>query len=91
MATAFRTRHRRRRSCGDCAFWRANAIEGGLDPVNFNDQPRAWWRRAGRCARHAPLPLTSPGVRLVWPATHTSDACGEGVPRTPAPPGKPAA
>jgi hypothetical protein len=70
--------------CGDCLYWRQNQPEGGLEPVDFNDQPRAWWRHAGRCTRHAPLPLANPGARLVWPATHMSDACGEGAPSVPA-------
>ena len=72
--------------CSDCAYWMQGNQDGGLDPVDLNEQPRAWWRRAGRCVRHAPLPLASPGTRLVWPATHASDACGEGTPRGPAPP-----
>lgn len=73
-------------SCQDCVFWVQGGGEGGLDPVDMNDQPRGWWRRAGRCVRHAPVPLASPGARLVWPATHASDACGEGLPRGPVPP-----
>jgi hypothetical protein len=73
-------------TCGDCAYWMRGNEDGGLEPMNFNDQPRAWWRRAGRCVRHAPLPLADPGTRLVWPATHASDACGEGTPRGPTPP-----
>ncbi|MDA8253438.1 MAG: hypothetical protein M0Z28_30285 [Rhodospirillales bacterium] len=73
-------------ACQECAYWMQGAADGGLEPVDFNDQPRAWWRRAGRCVRHSPLPLTSPGARLVWPATHASDGCGEGAPRGPAPP-----
>jgi hypothetical protein len=73
-------------TCAECAYWMLGPAEGGLDPVDFNDQPRQWWRRAGRCVRHAPLPLASPGARLVWPATHASDACGEGAPRGPVPP-----
>lgn len=73
-------------TCADCGYWMQGAIQIGLDPTDFNEQPRAWWRRAGRCVRHAPLPLTNPGTRLVWPATHASDACGEGAPRGPVAP-----
>ncbi len=72
--------------CGDCHYWMQGNVQRGLEPVNFNDQPRAWWRRAGRCTRHAPLPLATPGARLVWPATHASDACGEGASRGTTPP-----
>ena len=71
--------------CGDCAHWRPGRLESGLEPADLNEQPRAWWRKAGRCTRHAPLPLTSPGVRLVWAASHATDACGEGKPRNPKP------
>lgn len=67
--------------CADCAFWMPSIPEGGLQPVDFNDQPRAWWRHAGRCVRHAPSPQAAPGVRLMWPATHGSDSCGQGAPR----------
>ena len=65
--------------CADCAFWWQAPSGAGLDPIDMNDQPRAWWRSAGRCTRHAPMPTTNPGTRLVWPATHSSDACGEGL------------
>lgn len=64
-------------TCADCVYW----IQGfsGLDPTDMNDQPRGWWLRSGRCTRHAPVPMVNPGTRLVWPATHASSACGEGV------------
>lgn len=69
-------------TCGDCTFWLQARSGAGLDPADLNDQPRAWWRRAGRCSRHSPVPMASPGNRLVWPSTHASDACGEAGPRT---------
>ena len=69
-------------ACDTCALWvQGAAVAGGLEPVDYNDQPRAWWHRAGRCMRHAPVPLASPGVRMVWPATHATDGCGEAAAR----------
>ena len=73
-------------ACASCAYWMPSIAYGGLEPVDYNDQPRVWWRHAGRCVRHAPGPLTAPGLRLVWPATHEGDSCGEGAhgaPRSP--------
>lgn len=72
--------------CAECAYWVPSTRDGGVAPVDFNDRVRAWWHRAGRCVRHAPGPLAAPGARLVWPATHGSDSCGEGAPLAPPPP-----
>lgn len=71
-------------ACAECAVWvQGGAAQGGLEPMNYNDQTRAWWQHAGRCMRHAPVPLANPGARLVWPATHATDGCGEVAPRGP--------
>lgn len=65
--------------CGDCAFWRQP--QGGLNPLNRHDMPKAWWERAGLCARHAPQPVGEPGPRAFWRATLDTDCCAEGEPR----------
>lgn len=70
-------------TCAECAFWMTTVADGGMQPVDYNDQPREWWRHAGRCMRHAPAPRATPGLRLSWPATHGRDSCGEGHPRAP--------
>jgi hypothetical protein len=67
--------------CADCAFWRQP--QGGLNPVNRGDMPKAWWERAGLCARHAPRPVDEPGPRAFWRATLDTDCCAEGEPRKP--------
>jgi len=68
-------------ACAGCAFWMQGAAERGLEPMNYNDQRRTWWQQAGRCVRHAPEPLANPGARLLWPATHGNDGCGDGTGR----------
>jgi hypothetical protein len=70
-------------ACADCVYWMRPGASGGLAPMDFVDQPRAWWRGAGRCARRAPRAGLDPGARRVWQATHGTDACGEGVARAP--------
>jgi hypothetical protein len=63
--------------CASCSLWLGS--DAGVDPVDLNDEPRSWWRRAGRCVRHAPLPLPDPGARMTWVATHARDGCAEGA------------
>jgi len=65
-------------ACADCFYWRQPS--GGLNPVDRGDMPMAWWARAGYCARHAPKPVSEPGARAFWRATHSADACAEGRP-----------
>ena len=65
--------------CGDCIYWRSP--DGGLNPVNRGDMPRAWWAKAGICARHAPQPISEPGPRAFWRATQDTDFCADGSPR----------
>ncbi len=67
--------------CADCIYW--GHSEGGLQPVNRGDMPMAWWTHAGICARHAPDPVSEPGPRAFWRATHNTDFCAEGVPHGP--------
>ena len=67
--------------CQSCLFWMQGSPDGGLEPINYNEQTRAWWRNAGRCVRRAPEPLANPGARLVWPATHAQDGCGQSAAR----------
>ncbi len=64
-------------SCGRCVFWHPNPA-GGLDPQDRRDERADWWREAGHCLRHAPLPGSDPGCRGFWRATHVTDGCGEG-------------
>ncbi|MGD0185299.1 MAG: hypothetical protein ABSC25_08610 [Roseiarcus sp.] len=66
-------------TCADCSYWRRP--EGGLNPVDRGDMTMAWWTRAGNCAHHAPRPVSEPGARAFWRATHSADSCGEGLPR----------
>ena len=66
-------------TCADCFYWRRPT--GGLNPVDRGDMPMSWWARAGHCARHAPKPVSEPGARAFWRATHSVDACAEGRPR----------
>jgi hypothetical protein len=67
--------------CADCLYWQHP--QGGLHPVNRGDMPMAWWAHAGICARHAPHPVSEPGPRAFWRATHNTDLCAEGLPRSP--------
>jgi hypothetical protein len=65
-------------ACADCVFWARSALDRGLAPVRYSEELPAWWRQAGHCTRHAPLPSGKLGLRLGWPATHASCSCGEG-------------
>ena len=65
-------------TCANCFYWRQPG--GGLNPVDRGDMPMAWWAHAGYCARHAPRPVSEPGARAFWRATHAADACAEGQP-----------
>jgi hypothetical protein len=65
--------------CADCVYWRRP--ESGLHPINRRDMPMSWWERAGICGRHAPRPVSEPGPRSFWRATHDADFCAEGLPR----------
>ena len=67
----------KRVNCSECAFWRR--FRGGMHPMNRSDMPNSWWAHAGRCARHAPRPVTEPGPRAFWRATAETDSCGEGL------------
>jgi hypothetical protein len=64
-------------ACGDCVFW--HRPELGLQPVDRGDKPGSWWAQAGLCVRHAPRPVSEPGPRAFWCATHQGDSCAEGV------------
>ena len=66
-------------TCAECAFWMRSTRDRGLAPVKYSEELPAWWRQAGRCVRHAPLPSGTLGLRLGWPATHASCSCGEGA------------
>ncbi len=65
-------------ACGACAYW--HRPELGLQPVDRGDKPGSWWAQAGLCVRHAPRPVSEPGPRAFWSATHQSDSCSEGAP-----------
>lgn len=67
--------------CADCLYWLHS--EGGLHPVDRGDMPMSWWTHAGICARHAPHPVSEPGPRAFWRATHNTDLCAEGLARGP--------
>lgn len=62
-------------TCAACRFWRSP--EHGLNPVDRGDMLMAWWRGAGICARNAPMPVSEPGPRTFWRATHGTDQCGD--------------
>ncbi|MGB7973068.1 MAG: hypothetical protein WCF81_01680 [Roseiarcus sp.] len=64
--------------CKDCIYWRRG---GELNPVDRGYMLRAWWAKAGICARHAPRPGADPGSRSFWRATQGTDLCAEGLPR----------
>ena len=66
-------------TCADCFYWRQPSA--GLNPLDRKDMPMAWWTHAGYCARHAPEPVSEPGARAFWRATHGTDCCAEGRPR----------
>lgn len=66
-------------TCGNCVYWHRPA--GGLAPFDRGDMPKSWWDRAGFCVRHAPKPLSEPGARAFWRATHDAEFCAEGHPR----------
>jgi hypothetical protein len=68
--------HPKRVACGDCAFW--HRPELGLQPVDRGDKPASWWNQAGLCIRHAPRPVSDPGPRAFWCATHQADSCADG-------------
>lgn len=65
-------------ACGACLYWFRPEI--GLQPVDRGDKPGSWWAQAGLCVRHAPTPVSEPGPRAFWCATHQSDFCSEGAP-----------
>jgi hypothetical protein len=64
-------------TCAACIYWRGTP--GGRNPVDRGDMPKAWWARAGLCARSAPRPCAEPGPRAFWLATADVDGCGDGV------------
>ena len=64
--------------CGACMYW--HRPEFGLQPVDRGDKPGSWWAQAGLCVRNAPAPVSEPGPRAFWCATHQSDSCSEGAP-----------
>jgi hypothetical protein len=63
--------------CGQCRYWRKPAA--GLQPIDRGDKPSHWWAQAGLCTRHAPNPVSEPGPRAFWRASHVTDSCGEGL------------
>ena len=63
--------------CGQCRYWRKPAA--GLQPIDRGDKPSHWWAQAGLCTRHAPSPVSEPGPRAFWRASHVADSCGEGL------------
>jgi hypothetical protein len=65
-------------TCGRCAFWHRPDL--GLQPVDRGDKTGSWWAQAGLCVRHAPRPVSEPGPRAFWCATHEDDSCAEGQP-----------
>ncbi|WP_298424152.1 hypothetical protein [Rhodoblastus sp.] len=63
--------------CGQCRYWQSSAT--GILPVDRLDKPAQWWTHAGHCIRYAPEPISEPGPRAFWRATHHTDGCSEGV------------
>jgi hypothetical protein len=70
--------------CGQCRYWRQPPL--GLQPIDRGDKPSQWWAQAGLCTRHAPSPVSEPGPRAFWRASHSADSCGEGLLRPKATP-----
>ena len=57
--------------CGQCRYWRKPAA--GLQPIDRGDKPSHWWAQAGLCTRHAPTPVSEPGPRAFWRASHVAE------------------
>jgi len=64
-------------TCAQCRYWRKTA--GGLQPVDRGDKHFQWWAQAGLCVRYSPEPVSEPGPRAFWRATHATDSCAEGL------------
>ncbi|MCI4679389.1 hypothetical protein K9U33_12135 [Rhodoblastus acidophilus] len=63
-------------ACNDCVYWHQPAL--GLQPVDRGDKLGSWWAEAGLCVRRAPTPVSEPGPRAFWCATHHADGCADG-------------
>ncbi|MDR3463019.1 MAG: hypothetical protein P4L76_11970 [Beijerinckiaceae bacterium] len=62
--------------CGACRFW--FRPENGIEPLQYSDRFKDWWRGAGHCRRYAPQATSELGGRSFWPVTHVDDSCGDG-------------